>query len=458
MKVKTTSLVTLAALMLLFYPTMAAPCSIDVYGLRATSGGVQAEISNNGEWNATVSYKLKIDLVTAAEGGMNLTSGNTYDFSHNHAFGEGDFEIWLEVNSTGVNGNQTCHASDFMNVYFSNLEPVRRCILPEGLEGDTRCDYIARGLSYCDGSQWVPYSEYPFQYCDMCKHCGDGVCNCWEEQACPGDCEGIDYKPCGVEITEMDHPSNVEWNATSYVNARIRNTGMGVETITVKLFVDNVQSGTNQTGNLLSGDSRVAGFTFRPTPGKKVIRVDAQANCSSGFDTKSASIIVYNRSDNRTVPYPPEPDARTGINIYPASLDIEVYKSRTVTVNVESNRYQTVNISVSGINPSWVVYEPHITLERGHDGIYRKDGYVYITPQETGSYSMLVKALGQFANATENISIYAAPEQNLTETEEGPHEGVLPLVLIVALAIMAVIAAAYFGIKHLRMDEEDASA
>lgn len=150
----------------------------------------------------------------------------------------------------------------------------------------------------CDGSTCSLGSK---DYCNSCKHCGDGICNC-EENVC--NCS-LDCKTTGLSISFLSkkQKNGIEWKKELFVSPQdmidfmliIANNGeQNLENIFVKVNFPSDIIYKNQLkldGNNISGDP-VSGIAISnlPTKGIKTITFSGQVNQEKFIDFGTTQI------------------------------------------------------------------------------------------------------------------------------------------------------------------------
>jgi hypothetical protein len=275
---------------------------------------------------------------------------------------------------------------------------------------------------------------------------------------------------CGLNIIETDYADWLIEGDREYVKATVRNTANRNEIITVNAYLDNVLKDSHSL-NVGPNQNKMFALQFTvPNSGIHTVKVTAKANCGSS-DTETFSIDVKERGVSPPVvcnyngicdpgehylncphdcplPKPPSEMLPTSASISPTSLDIVQHRSKTIIVDMQSEKTQDFSISVSGVPSDWVSYNP-IEEVTG-----QKRAYILVVPKNTGTYtvSVTVKALSDYKEFRKNIDLFVTtPVVSVTPGQPGitgdvvdePEKGAMPfsLTLYIITVIVIIIAA-----------------
>src|SRR3989338_5777297 len=284
-------------------------------------------VENTGTIDQVVDYTLTINLqkILANYSKANIT--NSFSVQTGYNFGFGVYQIEAEAKAD-------CGATNLEKLGYSKSPGQNTsCIIPDGANGEIKCDISKRGLLQCQNGLWNTYTKDPTGYCVSCGHCGDGLINCGETQTnCPQDygldvscnCENrtlvigltpkttqefydyckspcglecntdtdcqtgyecIDYKcgkrsgSCLVSIRNFDYTKQISVDQEGYLLGSIKNTGVLNGSVAVKFFLDDSQRGSFSIPSLLPGQENSTAFYFRTTAGSHRIRIEALSSC-----------------------------------------------------------------------------------------------------------------------------------------------------------------------------------
>jgi hypothetical protein len=281
------------------------------------------------------------------------------------------------------------------------------------------------------------------------------------------------YSDCGLNIIESDYADWLIEGDSEYVRVTVQNTANRNEIITVNAYLDNVLKDSHSL-NVGPNDREIFGLQFNvPDSGTHTIKVTARANCGS-TDTETFSIDVRERGTSPSVvcnyngicdygenyqncphdceaPTPPSERLPTSATITPSSLDIVQHRSKTITVEMQSEESQRFSIFVSGVPSDWVSYNPTEDVEG------KKSSHILIFPKSTGSYtvSVTVRALSEGNEFRKNINMFVtSPVVSVTPDQPGitgdvvdePETEPLPFSLTIYIVTVLVIIIAAFVI------------
>jgi hypothetical protein len=276
----------------------------------------------------------------------------------------------------------------------------------------------------------------------------------------PGEIPG-----CGVEIKTLDYLDNVAKGATTQLTATVRNTGDSTQTINLYLYV-NSQLKAFRSRSIASGSegTELLAYTSPSSAGSYALLLNATAGCGS-YEAKQATLHVIETAAPVIVlpPQPPAPPPQvieTNVMFYPASLDMELYAAKAVTVDITSAQIQGFSINASGMPLEWLEYDETFSVGRGN-----RIAYIYVTPEQLGNYSLAVSARAESEGKdfSSVIEIYVAPPW--IDTGEGGFIGRAMKLLgeaillisnnfwaVVLLVIIALLAVIILGAHRLRTE------
>jgi hypothetical protein len=500
--------------LLMSQTAVAATCLIDVHGVDVVGSTIKGNIENTGDINASVSYDIWVEKgstkTLVKNGSLDMLPGQKHVLSHPFNFETGSYIIKL-------NATADCGASDFEAMGHIILEGFV-CARPEAIEGQTRCDYVDREYLECTTSGWQVIDRNVEEYCYNCQTtCGDGACNCGEntttcrrdcgtgscsarylnEYRCLGDyrqrrivfsdcssewrhvedciygCASGECNPgpgqiagCGVNIKTFDYLSTVTTEGSPYVTMTVQNTGTGTEFMAATLFIDNSAVATQQS-TLHAGSEFTRTFSYSPpsAPGSYDIKIRADAGCGSS-DTATSTLSVITQGEVVEPPafvVPDRPQIQTNVDFFPTIIDIKEHGSKVIVVDIDSSMEQEFTLNVEGAPYHWFEYPSSVTVD------VEESVYIYMTPEEVGTYELTVTAVAQdeILSFERKIDVFVAPA-DAAAVDEDTVLGYLVsqiagffifvsqnLVLLMALIIVALLIIIAIGRKHLKTEYED---
>jgi hypothetical protein len=326
-----------------------------------------------------------------------------------------------------------------------------------------RCNGVWRQRLYKDHN-----CDYDWRNIERCSdECVDGYC---VDNGNNGGNSG--NGECGVRIDGIDYINHISSSSTAWVEFTIKNTGDEREDFETRLYIDGSYWGSKEV-ELNSGSRATRKFNFHLGVGSHDIELKAVADCGSR-DTKRLTIVVqrsnifpqscnYNSvceygESYSTCPHDcplPDPDSgyTTSVDVHPNSLDVEMFATGVVSIDITSSRDQIFTIIVSGTDENWVSYPDSVDVGTG-----KKMVYLYITPDESGTHSLevTVSADGENLDFSETVNFYVSPSQDGTSSGLAGYIAATPTGLA-AIAITILIVAAiviYVFYKRVRPDNE----
>lgn len=406
----------------------AATCGLYISDLDARADGlITFKINNTGSIKEDIAYSVYVGLkrIQRVEN-LSLDPGKSAEGLVVYDFLYGNYKIRVDAATD-------CGSRDSREMVYALLEPLPEvCLDPEGIEGDTRCDVHAGFVLECRDGQWIYYGED-----ESCK------------SECYPYCTGEKiYPECGVDIETLDFLDRIMEGNPIRLEAGIKNTGRGSETINLKLYINGVLQRDYLLPALDAGESRAETLYYYPKAGESGFRLEAIADCSAS-DSKGGTFLAIEKPPEPGPEPEPEPQPLvTRVSIGPKSLDIPECKSRTLELTIESSRSQGFSIGVSGAEEEWLRYPGQVEID-GKDNIY-----VYITPQKPGTYKLTVTVRGEEESFQEEVSFYVVPEQPGEEQPGDFFSGIsgflsrnwLAMALIIGIIVLALVIA--LGAKY----------
>jgi hypothetical protein len=143
----------------------------------------------------------------------------------------------------------------------------------------------------------------------------------------------------------------------------------------------------------------------------------------------------------------------TEVDIRPSSLDVKQYKSKIITIEIDSYVPQEFQILVEGLPDDWTDYKPSVWIDE------QKNAYVFVSPRQGGHYQFMVSVRSVTEGITYNKQVdmfVAAPGQ------EGALDGLTGMVtgtlsniwtvLIIVIVLSGVVV--YFASRRLKHQHE----
>lgn len=151
----------------------------------------------------------------------------------------------------------------------------------------------------------------------------------------------------------------------------------------------------------------------------------------------------------------PEPEpAPTDVDISPGSIDVNLYKSKVISVAIHSFTPQDFKLSVEGVPQEWLSYEPVVNIDDD------KNAFVFVNPKEKGSYVMVVRAEAVKEKLTfvDHVELYVG----VADEPEMEGDGISGVVVgfftnIYTIIVIIIIAAAvlfWLAVSYLKPEEQ----
>jgi len=376
-------------------------CNIDLYKLDIEDDEISFKIKNKGDSDEDVTYRIYIDDDKEYQREVDISDGNVRTFYYNDFdFDDEDHEYEVEVRAAA-----DCGDSDNERVWYQ------------------------RGEGY-SGS-------------------------------------------CGVQIKNLDYTESVDVGGYAYVEAQVKNTGSVNRYMTMRIYLDGVQVG--MTSFWLDDDSTIIkSLSVKPSvSGTKTLRVTVDATCG-------ASDTVYGTMYIGTSPGPgPTPGTcnyngvcesgeswsncpydcsetviddkgPTEVDIRPDSLDVKLYKSKIITIDIDSFVAQEFQISVDGVPSEWVDYRPAVWV----DG--QKNAYIFISPKQGGyhQFKVNVRSMTEGITYSKQIDVFVAvPDKDgswdgFTGMITGTMSSIWTILIVVIVLSAVVVYFANTRLKH----------
>lgn len=411
-------------------PVSAGTCGIYIYDLDANENGlITFKINNTGNIKEDISYKVYVGLKEVQSvNNVSLDAGKKADGIASYSFLYGNYKIRVDASAD-------CGSRDTEEMVYALLEPLPEvCSGPEGIEGGRRCDVHSGFVLECRDGQWTYYGEDESCRSECYPYCGG-------EKPFPG---------CRVDIESLDFLDRIMEGNALKLETGIKNSGKGMETINLKLYINGALQRDYLLPPLGPGKSRLETLYYYPKAGQNSLLLEAMANCSAS-DSKAGNLTVIEAPPEPKPEPEPEPQPLvTRVSISPKSLDIPLCKSKTLELGIDSSRSQEFSISVSGADEEWLRYPERVEIEG------RNKVYVYITPKKTGTYNLTITVRGENQTFREEASFYAAPAE---EEEEAPSDWLSGLsrfltknwlAISLAVGIIVLVLVIVFGAEYWR--------
>ncbi len=159
-----------------------------------------------------------------------------------------------------------------------------------------------------------------------------------------------------------------------------------------------------------------------------------------------------------TCPYDcpaPEPEpAPTSVKITPTDIDVNRYKSKVVTIEIESRISQDFSIAVLGVPQEWLDYDREVHA----DG--KSFAYVFVNPRELGEHQFVVRVAAQEEGLefAEGINLFVARQDDAPAQGDGITGAIWGvfsnIYAIIILIIIASIVLLYVAVNYLGPEEE----
>ncbi len=475
-------------------------CGVEVTGLDVSGNNINYSIKNAGNSPMSISYVLSVNGGSIDYAVPLLASCSTNSYQKQYAFGTGRHEISLYAHADcGAN-----HSATIVHWVFEQYT----CNNPQGTETQNRCDYASGQYLTCANGQWTALGNRS-DYCNNCPHhCGDGICSCAEtHSSCPSDCASscqqgyaenyscngnilqrgyiysnctMDWVPqtlcvngcydgacinqttpnCGVQITSFDYLNHVVEGSYGYITVSAKNSGDATTRINTSLWIDGILKDYKYQNVQPSAELQSTFSYLAADDRQHSVLVKSNAGCGSE-DSRTSSItnIPYSSQPSAPPYYPMVPAAKvTAVSFYPSSIDAVPFRVRIIGVSMVSSKPQTFMISASG-PAEWLDYAGSVEVED------EKTAYVYITPQETGSYNISISVKAAAENLTFSTSIplfvaaasEATPESLLGGLWDDAKAWAAYLIerpmLLVAAMLLALVIVLLIGHRRLKREK-----
>ena len=249
----------------------------------------------------------------------------------------------------------------------------------------------------------------------------------------------------------MTYTDNLGEGSSGSVEVTVRNTGKYRETITLRLFVDELLTDSNSL-SVEPGEEGKRTFSFSASIGTHEIKVSARASCGS-LSSMSKIIKVIDLGSHVEPPQHPQPGPEpTIIIVEPSSMDIQRYDVRPVVVDINTDTPQYFRVDVRDYNfdRSWMDYDYEFWVED------EAKAFIYVTPREYGEYYMdvYVTARTDWTSVKQHVEFFVSAPR---EQEAGWFADVVnffthPVTVIVA--ILASLATVIYAGTRFFIPEE----
>jgi hypothetical protein len=423
-------------------------CRIEIYDLDVEDEEISFTVRNWGDDDIEVEYRIYVDGDKVEEDDIDIDEGDSEkirfeydDFEEDETYkirvrAEADCGDTDEETVTVIIGDE-CNP-EYLDVYRCSGNWVQR------MYRDYECDIVWKNWEYCS------------------KGCSGGRCI-----GVP-----VPSADCSLSIEDFKYSRTVASGGTGFMSASIKNTGRFTEEFRMEFYLDGTYLG-RKVFTLSPGSAVTRTWNFRVfDDGKHTVRVSVSSECgasSSREGTINAAVPVpsacnYNQvcelgESWQTCPYDcpkpgPEP-APTEVEIRPASIDVNLYKSKVVSINIHSYVKQDFTISVEGVPQSWLNYKDTVNVEGD------RTSYVFINPKETGSYTLAVKvvAVTEGLTFTKGVDLFVAQAES---PDTGAGDGITGTLVAIAsniytiilVIIIAAAVVAWLGIRRLKSEDE----
>ncbi len=429
-------------------------CRISIYDLDVEGDeDITFRIRNRGDDDVEVEYRIYVDGRKVEEDDIDIDEGDSERIRYEYD----DFEEG-ETYKIRVRAEADCGDTD---------EETETIIIGED------CDPGYLNIYRCYGN-WLQ-KRYRTYDCDL-------VWKNWQycSQGCSGSrCIGVPgpgpSPGCSLTMENLEYSQTVAPGHTGFVRATVRNTGSYTEDFRMEFYLDGTYLG-RKVFTLGPGSAVTRIWNFAVFDGgKHTIRASVSSDCGAS-DSREVivyagavpgpvpSVCNYNQVCEpgetwQTCPYDcpkpgPEP-APTEVEIRPASMDVNLYKSKVISINIHSYVKQDFTISVEGVPQGWLNYKQTVNVEGD------RTSYVFISPKETGSYTLVVRvvAVTEGLTFTKGVDVFVAqadshgaqPGDGITGALVAIASNIYTIILIIVIAAALL---AWFGIRRLKSEDE----
>ena len=248
-------------------------------------------------------------------------------------------------------------------------------------------------------------------------------------------------KTCGVSIESFSYQSHVNKGDSVFISVKLKNTGEGTETVTVRFYVDNELKDSYTFTGVCAGNEVEKTFVYTASvSGSHTIKAEALTNCGA-VDTITGSLTVEGFEEQK----------QTRVEIYPSSVDTQACRGVPVTVDIRTRIPQDFVLEASGVPSGWLSYTKNLRVEE------EKKVYIYVTPKEIGRYKIYIKvrAASEGKEFSGTVSLFSAAK---SKTSAGSFygygltgtffQGIANPLLWVLVAVIVILVCAVFFMKQ----------
>ncbi len=263
------------------------------------------------------------------------------------------------------------------------------------------------------------------------------------------------YSPpsyCDLDVIEIRSPSQVREGTDAWVEVRIKNTGRVSSRLELNVYSDGSFEKRVVVTSIAPGASVKRMIEFPLPVGDHTVRIEASLDCGKTVN-EYRDIKVY--SYDGPEPLPPVDTENIYAKVLHTFIDIPYMTGKSFPIVINSPEERTFDISVEGVPRMWLNYPSNSTVEG------RKLVYVYVNPEELGTYSMEVTVSAPGFEYSKRLSLYVVPEGESFGTGGGSMTGMFTgtatAALFFGIAVIIVVAAVlliHYGHLHLHHAEK----